>query len=408
MRTDIIPNPAGLCALTADGRLGVYDDQKRFRVDADLTDILQVHNAQLLERYFKNGNWNHARLALIHPTRSPREWGPVSLWLDEAVMRRLYLSGDIDAALSTFQKRNQEKSIYRGMELLLEYRDKEAATIPRFCPVLFDGRQMLHQYLHCLGRREQDGDRDTPVIEVVNLFADLLPSQRQTPELRAFAERIHANLIRKDARREIGFTLYDSGSSVTPPALSRPGAPTATSRGTPSPAALREAQLIPHDAVNVSIENLHNLHITERVERIERWLQFPYHHIDPAQLRELHHFHKLDQARLELLASKSLIYTAPPEARLLKPGMNDRWNLYLLEGKLSLRTEDGQRLIVESGTPKAAFPVAFLKPRKYLVTARTSVRFLWIHDAALPTVMATTPVPLQPASLPMKLEGVLA
>lgn len=395
MRLDNIPNPAGLYALTADGRLGVYDDRKRFHLDAELTGLLKQHNAQLLERYLRSGNWDHARLALIYPTRTPREWGTVSLWLEEATARRLYLSGDLDAPLSTFQKRNQEKSIYRGMELLLEYRDKETFTIPRFCPVLFDSRKSLHHYLPSLDRAEQDGDRDTPVIEVINLFADLLPSQRATPELRSLAERVHGSLIRKDQRRESAFTLFNSGHPP-PPATLLPRA------------AGPEAQLQAVCAVNTTLDDLHKLHLTERVERIERWLQFPFAQIDPARLRELHHFDKLDKTRLELLASKSLIYTAPAAVRLLKPGMNDRWNLYLLEGKLKLKTEDGQRLIVEGGAPKAEHPIAFLKPRKYLVATLTQVRFLWIHDAALPAVMAAPwPVLPQLHSAPVKLEGLL-
>lgn len=392
MRMDIIPNPAGLCALTADGRLGIYDEKKRFHLDTHLTKLLQEYNAPLLQQYLKNGNWDHARLALIHPTRTPREWGTVTLWLEDTTMRRLYLSGDIEAPLTSFQKRNQEKSIYRGMELLLEYRDKEAVTIPRFCPVLFDCRRMLDQYLHCLGRPEEDGDRAKPVIEVINLFAGLLPSQRQASELRALSAHIHASLIRKDQRREVAFTLF-AGGSPPPRVLNTLNRP--------------EAQPRLESAVGVSIDDLHKLHLTDRVERIERWLQFPYHQIDPDQLRSLHHFHKLDKVRLELLASKSLIYTAPAVMRLLKRGMNDRWNLYLLEGKLQLRAEDGQTLVVEGGTPKAAHPIGFLKPRKYSVITLTRVRFLWIHDAALPAVMAAqwpARVPIR-SQAPMKLEG---
>ncbi len=78
--------------------------------------------------------------------------------------------------------------------------------------------------------------------------------------------------------------------------------------------------------------------------------------------------------------------------------MTDQWNMYLLEGTLMLTAEDGQAATVVGGSPQAAAPIAFLKPRKYKVASLTKVSFLWVHDLVLRTVRNPNGLAPQPIS----------
>jgi hypothetical protein len=382
MCIDILPNPSGLYALTRDGRLGVYDERKQFHLDAELTAAFREHIARLLKWYLADGDGERARVGLICPVREPRAWGTTTMFLEETVVRRLYPGGAAEVPLTVFQKKNQEKSIYRGMELLLEYRSKETA-VPLFCPVLFDRGRMLNRYLHCLGRVEEDRDATTPVLEVINLITDFPLSQEDTSALRVLQEKLYASVIRKDKRRTAQFTLLDAS-------VVRERRATVTNSYDADARAERE--------VTLSAAELDKLHVSESPERVGRWLEVPHRPVEPADLRRFPHFRELDGAFLNLLAAKTLIHTAPAGTPLLERGMTDHWNLYLLEGTLVLTAEDGQTSTLAGCTPKAAAPVAFLKPRKYQVTSLTKVSFLWIPDAVLRVVKNTNGIAPRPLS----------
>ena len=395
MRIGFLPDPRGLYVLKKDGRLGVYDEQKRCRLDAELTSALKAHNLRLLGSYLRGDETESIRIGFVYPTRKPRPWGPVTMFLEDSAVRRLYPTDALNAPFTAFQKQNQEKSIYRGLELLLEYRSKEARA--RFyCPVLFDRGRMLNQYVHCLGRVEENGDATTPVIEVINLMAGLSLAERTTPTMHVLEEKLYAGIVRKDQRRPLEFAVVEAEAWSEPSAgmtdfygetraerivmwsgdrlenlyaRQDPGAPPVV-QDTEAPRTL-----------NLSAASLDKLYARRNLKHIDRYKENPRRLVTPDDLRRFTHFRELDRKSVELLASKTLIYTAPARARLLEHGMADHWNLYLLEGKLTLTAEDGQTLTIEGGSAKTANPIASLKPRKYTVTSATKVRFLWIPDA---------------------------
>jgi hypothetical protein len=140
-------------------------------------------------------------------------------------------------------------------------------------------------------------------------------------------------------------------------------------------------------AVGDRLRSAQELQQVDRFDQVEKWLERPHRPVDAALLRGYTQFRDLDTERLALIAEKALVYTAPSGVRLLNIGMKDAWNMYLLEGTVSLEAADGGTLLVTGGGEKAASPVSFLKPRKYTVTSVTSVSFLWIHDALLEAVL---------------------
>ena len=99
----------------------------------------------------------------------------------------------------------------------------------------------------------------------------------------------------------------------------------------------------------------------------------PYLGVNPQRLRFFAHFEHLDPVKLHMVADRALIQTAPPSAQLLRRDTDEPWNLYLLEGTVTLTAEDGSVTTLEGGTPRARAPLAFLRPRKYTVTALTKL-----------------------------------
>jgi len=417
VRIDFLSDPRGLYVLTKDGELGVYDEQKRCCLDAELTSVFKTHNLRLLESYLRDDETESIRIGFVYPARKPQPWGLVTLFLEDRAVRRLYPTGVVDAPFTAFQKKNQEKSIYRGLELLLQYRTKEA-PVRFYCPVLFDRGRMLNQYLHCLGRVEEDGDAATPVIEVINLIAGLSLSERNTPTMDALEEKLRVSIVRKDKRRPGELAVVDAtapgepsagmtdfygetraaGDNLEKPyAREGPGAPPVVEK--PHAGQQKEARRTsappivekPHveqrkearRTLYLSAASLDELYTGRSFKHIDSYQENPRRLVIPGDLSRFTPFHELDRQSLELLASKTLIYTAPARARLLEHGMTDHWNLYLLEGKLTLTAEDGRTMTIEGGSVQAANPIAFLKPRKYTVTSATKVSFLWIPDAVL-------------------------
>ncbi len=408
MRVEFLPDPRGLYVLTKDGRLGVYDGQKRYHLDAGLTAALFEHNTRLLKSYLPEDEVESSRIGFIYPTRKPRPWGPATMFLEDNVVRRLYPTDAMNAPLTAFQKKNQEKSIYRGLELLLEYRSKEARS--RFyCPVLFDRGRMLNQYLHCLGRAEEQEDAATPVIEVINLIAGLSLAERNTPTMRVLEEKLYASIVCKDKRRPVEFAILDAGMLISDDMSDFYREPHArhisnaaddnleklSSRQEFEAPGAADKQPVwrdiePQPAFTLSAGAIEKLYAKPSFKPVDRWLEVPHRPVAPAELRRFTHFCELDAKSLGLLAAKTFIYTAPARARLLECGTTDHWNIYLLQGALILTAEDGQKLTIEGGSAKAATPIAFLKPRKYTVSAATSVRFLCLPDAVLRAIGTPT------------------
>jgi hypothetical protein len=316
-------------------------------------------------------------VAVICEPPEPRPWGRVSLFLEESEVRRLYpVSSHATEALTAFQRKNREKSIYRGMELLLEYRSQSAANTFYFCPVLFDRRTTLGEYGSRLGIEVNDATRDKPVLEVLNLAAGMSLAQRQEPVIAMLGERLYRGLIRKERRQDNDLALLDEHEGQW-------------GGGASGEAAYGDIDGRHDRGVSLTADDLVKLHVSQRYERVECWLEMPYPPVDPGRLRSFGHFRDMDPARLSLLSTYSLVYTAPPGVCLLERGMTDHWNLYLLEGSLKLEPEEGAILTVEGGSEKGATPISFLKPRKYTVTALSKVSFLWIHDVLLHVVQTS-------------------
>jgi hypothetical protein len=375
--TDVLAEiPAGLYVLTANGELGKYDAQQQLHIDEPLTRVFAEHNRNFLRSYLQEPHTGDRRIAVLFESRQPREWGHLTLSLEDVVVRSLYPAGGRNTGqLTAFQKKTRNKSVYRGMELLLDYRQERSPEVPVYCPVLFNPHCTLSGRVSAFGREPQEQERDIPVLDMLNLIANVPAAQCASPAVLALVDRLRQGVIRKDQRRDSLWSVqHDMVHTETQAPKEDVYAEIARDK--------RQGR-----AVTLPSVDERRLHETELIEPIERWLKIPHQPVGMERLRAFVQFTGLDAARLAEVTARSLIYTAPAGIRLLDRGLRDAWNLYLLEGALMLTPADGATLRVDGGTDKAAYPVAFLKPRKYTVETLTAVSFLWMHDLLLEAVL---------------------
>ena len=377
---DTLTNVAGLYALTAEGELGRYDAAKAFTVDRDLSQAFGPQIRQLLRSHLAAPSADTFRLGVVYHAGEERPWNSDTLLLEESVVREVYpVGGPAGQELTAFQKKNREKSIFRGMELLLDYRLDQLSDSPVYCPVLFDRGTVLDDYAGSFGLVTETG-AEMPVAELLNLLAVIPHGRRKTPELAELLGHMHRYIERKGGRLDTQFTIRQERYVAS-------GAGVGEAEFFDVDKRHERQQAWTEDMLQRRLSAAESARRTDQFDQVEQWLERPHRPVDSALLRTFVQFRGLDESRLAMLAEQALVYTAPSAAKLLNLGMKDAWNMYLLEGTVSLVAADGGSLFVTGGTATSASPISFLKPRKYAVTAVTSVSFLWIHDAVLGAVL---------------------
>lgn len=379
---------SGFYVLTPEGQLGTYDPDMKFVVDTKLTKAFADYNRRFLMTYLQNPMQGNFRLAIIHKTQNKRPWGFETLFLEKSIARRLYpvsgMTAEID--LTTFQKKNREKSIYRGMEIFLEYKDAATPELPVYCPVLYDRDATLDKYAAILDRPVTTEDRETPVVEILNLLAGIPIGKRHTPEIGVLKEKIYQGIVKKGMRKSAEFTLIeDVRRNTTTPVSGQDSDP----YGDVDKRAERQVTL----NANSDGHSAGHANDSALIRSIGSSLVGHPEPADPQVLKIFTRFRELDHDKLGMLAEKCLIYKVPPGTQLLERGTNDTWNLYLIDGTVQLVAADGVPKKIEGGTPTACNPISCLKPRMYTVSTVTRAAFLWIDDGMIDEIVKTPAAP---------------
>lgn len=356
--------PMGLYVLTAEGTLCAVGMQNALLPDASLTESLASDISALLRAYSANPETPGMRVAVLYETPEARPWGKLTLSYEDHTLRDLYpVSQHAVTGLTAFQQKNREKSLFRGMELLLEQRRDNAQNVPVYCPLLFDAGATLAKRAGALGRTPTADEAGQRAVDVLNLIAAQPHGYRESSGIHLLIEHLRASLIRKDARRDPQFSMFGERAAEKPAA---PPAAGAAARG----------------ASHITLFDVdqRRLHETERVDSVERWHKQPEQTVNPPRLNQFRPFAAVGEQHLIEIAARCPLYIAPPGARLMDRGLNDAWNLFLLEGSLLLTPEDGNAIRIDAGTDRAANAVASLKPRKYQIDTLSATTFLWVHD----------------------------
>jgi len=378
---EAIPDLANFVILLGNGKLGTYRESGEFVVQQEFTEMFAEHIADLLNTYNSNPGSDGYRLGIVYPTLVERPWQSATLTLETEIVRKLYPSGGTrDSELTSFQKRSMDKSVYQGVELLMEHHDEALPGVQLYCPVLYFRQTALDRYPYLLQREITSEDKKVPVMEVINFLAPISRGRRNTEGIGKISKLIYNGVINKAVRKSSFGFFGQKGKTV-------PG-------GAASGAAITEQadQAFSNILGNRKNEGYSSWMQTncsdETRKRVGRWLVEPYKYVKPERLRTFTKFRELGMDGLALLADQHPIFHAPAGSQLLARGSQDKWNMYLLDGAVQLEAEDGEKMTVEANTPQAAAPIASLKPRIFTVTAMAPSNFLWIMDNLADTLIS--------------------
>lgn len=379
---EAIPDLVNFYILLPNGNLGSYTESGGFKLHPEFTELFREHIAGLLETYQSNPDEYDYRIGIVYPTHEEHPWKSATLALETEMVHRLYPSGGArNKELTSFQRRNIEKSIYQGFELLMEFADQTLPDCQIYCPVLFFRQQTLDGYTDILHREATGQDKNTPVLDVLNFLAPIPKGRRSTKGIHDLTKAIYEGVINKGARKSSYDFMKEKGKVA-------PGGGQAAREEFAQKAESAFADIF-GERRKEGFSGWMQSHCSEETyKRVGRWLVEPYKYVKPDRLTSFSRFRDVSPDGRVLLSDKHPIFEAPFGTQILARGTADKWNMYLLDGTVQLEAEDGEKIMVEALTPRAAAPIASLKPRVYTVTAATPIKFLWMFDPLVDTLIS--------------------
>lgn len=342
----LLPGIEGLYVLTAAGVLGRYRPDGRFVEEPSLTQGLRSETAALWRRY-RSSDPESIAVGLVTRRTLDKQWQCASLSFSDMALREIYrTSDDHGAPLTSFQKRNRTKSVYRAMELILDTRKASRPEHPRFCPVLV----VPECDRDVLSRRYGVDDLDTVnALEVLDL-ADLSgPDAARHPELSRMVIEMTQSTIAPELRSAPDLMVIDNAD----PAQDGGWSETALPR-------YRDPWEDQPDGRLASFND---------GDRVPYWL-----------LGWFSPFNELNDLQRQFVARGHTVTKKRAGATLIERGSRDDISVYLIEGTLDLEAYDGRRMSIVGGTRRAHLPVSQLRPHAYTVRAATDVSVIVVSQ----------------------------
>lgn len=379
MAFDTYSGITGFFVLSDDGSLASVASDGSLHADPVLTDALRASAVELLSRYHAEPQRLDLLLGVVIPDNRGNRWQTSTLAFSDAVVQTLYPTSGAQrsARLTDFQQRNRMKSVYQGLELLLEYKMESTPDLPIYCPVLYDRGTYLDDYP---AEAHGAGNAHVPVLEILNLVARMSPSVRRSRAVADLRNAIYNGAIRTDLRRPLEFGLMETtvakdrgnvaaGDAYADAVRPRMERPLQTYE--------RHVSVMSPGALNLPTRGAEGL--WKEPEDLIRTAPHP----DPDDLRHLYQLRSLDRDQLGVIAERTPIKQARPGERVVQRGTIDNWVFFLLEGELELEAEDGIRERIDAGTEAALRPISYLLPHKYEAVALTPVRYIRINGSLL-------------------------
>ncbi|HSH44041.1 MAG TPA: cyclic nucleotide-binding domain-containing protein [Arenicellales bacterium] len=340
----LLPGIEGFYVLTGNGRLGRYQSDGSFVDEPTLSARLATQIETLLKRY-RDGDAAAVSVGLVIRHTPDRPWHCASLVFSDAALREVYHAGeDPDAPLTSFQERNRVKSVYRGMELILDTRKASRPDSPRYCPVLF-APEVEHTVL---AQRFSVEDIDAVnALEVLDLMAALAPGDPPHPALTRMVVEMSQSKIAPELRSAPDLMLVET-----------PGSTPETQWNEPSP----------FDSPWQDLPDQRLASFSDG-DPVTYWL-----------LASFSPFNELNDVQRQFVARGHRVIKKPAGTTLIERGSTEDITFYLIEGTLELEAFDGRTMQIEGGTRRAHLPVSQLRPHAYTVRTLTTATLFCVSQ----------------------------
>lgn len=351
-----LPGIEGFYCLTRDGDLGRYRADGGFVVEKELSAALS-DKIDLLLRAYRRGNGDAAIALVMADTQGERPWRCASLVFSDNALHQYYrTSNDPDAGLTAFQKRNKTKSLFQGMEVLLDARDKSEPPYPVCCPILFAPEVGDDVLARRYGVEAVDAKS---VLEVLNLMAPLAPHDRRHSYLTGMIMEMQRTRIAPEMRS--GPELVLAATEGAAARNSQPAGPAHFE----SP--WSEAEGRDH---NVSYND---------GDPVTYWL-----------LGLFSPFNELNDLQRQFVARGYKVSKLRAGTTLIERGSQEDLSVYLIEGIIELEAFDGKKIEITGGTRRATLPISQLRPHAYTVRAATDVTVILISQKMIRDITRIT------------------
>jgi len=379
----------GFYVLTDKGQLSLLDSTQGVVADPERSKEFQDIIAQFLALRATGATDNGVLLGIVYQGSAKQVWHSPTLAFDLSVLHLLYPQpGRRGDGLTAFQKRNRFKSVYQGTELLLGYCAEGNRDTPIYCPLLMNPGKNLAAYSEWLGVETEAETLQAPVLEMVNLLAPIPQAQRCDTHFKSLGRSIHSSVVRLDVRRESDLSLVDDSLATSGGPVDA-GVDWGIDKRTDSEGGFKDADKGRLNITNPETTQTPKAKPVVRIKPIEQAADEVTvtltvgEHLDAEVLRQFDDFHALTESQMDLLTTKASVRQTRAGQHLIKINSSDRWNYYLIEGRLELESDDSDTVVVSSGSETARHGIAHLVPRLYDVYTQTTVIILRVHDALL-------------------------
>lgn len=329
---------AGLYLLTDEGVLARFESTGAVVREPDLSATLAFRLRAVLSQY-RSGAIEDLTIGLITNPGLDQRWGAGSMVFGNRLLNELSDTGRVAGMpLTPYERSDKSKTVFQGMELVLNMRNLHRSSAQYFCPVLFvpevDNMVLCERY-------GVDFVNDQGMYEVLDLAAPFASSKQLPDELRGMVRQMRRTqteiaaarkrrLCQEDPMDEHGFESVSSVLSMLPGAVD-PGTDTCFKEG----------------------------------DAVAGWL-----------LEWFSPFNELTDAQRDIVAGYQTIRKARAGTRLVEQGSNEDACIYLVEGTLDLEGMDGGTMRITGGTRRSRVPISVLTPHAYTITTVTDVSFI--------------------------------
>lgn len=339
------PGIEGFYGLKAGGTLGRYTADGGFLEEPELSGALGGHIAALLRQY-RAGEIDRLALGLVTPSTPDQPWGTACMVYSDVALHEVFRTGaDSSSPLTAFQKRTKVKSVYQGMELLLETTRLSQSGEPRFCPVLIEPEVDSDTLCRRYGTENVRADRS---LEVLDLMAALPDDRRHSGLAKMVREMAQAGIV-PELRHAPDLILVENPNVWS-------GGESASSDGLGGDTPWQDE---PEDRDTCFNDG----------DPVTYWL-----------LAWFTPFNDLTDAQRQFLSRGHTVTRKRAGSTLIQRGSRDDVSICLIEGTLELEAFDGKTITVVGGTRRAHLPISRLRPHAYTIRAVTDVTVILLSQ----------------------------